>query len=309
MNILCRLISVVALNIFLITSVTAQSIGLIFKSENNDSPNQVLLFGSSHDGFAILEGVKKRVQMHLDTSCEAFVDEATPDLSESFETISNLSLIASTGNVLNEETIEKVFLILKRKFSVTLAVFNAETISKIKLLPISTLTLLLQSSVNVVDMPKNQGNSIDQIFKDVAESRKYKIEPLERRAAVYSSFQGISNGDYKKMIDALLILDTDIDRQKIMGNYFKESLSALAEGDATKVRENFIRSYTDSINLDPENIRTFFFNRDTHIANQIELLLKSGKKYCIAIGAAHLGSETGVLKKLADKNLIFTQIK
>jgi uncharacterized protein YbaP (TraB family) len=282
--------------------------GLIYKIENVDNSQQMLLIGSTHFGYEKMQGFDKVLENKMKDFCEKFADESsTEDYLSEFDQKLQTQL-ALTGAVLSDTAIEEVYVIFKRKFGTALALFNADSNSKIKLLPISTVVTMLLASIDVIGMPVPKGMSLDQIFKNHATSKGQKIEPLEMRASTLKHFGAVKNSEYLLLAEELIKLSKNKAKQTIMGQHGTSALNYLAQGNANLVRQEFINSYAVSTNIGQELLQKFFFDRDIHITDQIEALMKSEKNYCVAVGAAHLGGETGILKRLVDKKYLITRI-
>jgi uncharacterized protein YbaP (TraB family) len=284
-----------------------KSTGLIFKIAKK-SGNQLLLIGSAHAGFVQLDETKEVLEKNLNSFCKKFADETTFDDSMSESEFEKEIPITKTASVLSDELITNVHAIFYRRFGASLSLFNAESVTQIKTLPISTVAALLLS-IDTVGMQTPKGISIDEVFKNVALAKGEKIEALERRAPSIAHYRTISNSDYLSLIEGLIALLGDQNSQKIMGKYGIRGIVHQALGDADAVRREFFNSFASGTNIKSDVIQNFFFNRDAHMADQIEKFSKSGDNYCVAVGAAHLGGETGILKRLASKNFTITQIK
>jgi uncharacterized protein YbaP (TraB family) len=285
-----------------------ESIGLIFKITKKNTNNQLLLIGSAHAGFEQLDDTKGILEKNLNAFCKKFADETTFDESMSDAEFEKEVPIAKTAEVLSDELVKNIHAIFFRRYGASLSLFNADSVSQIKKLPISTVAALLLS-IDTIGTQAPKGISIDQIFKNVAQANGEKIEPLERRGPSIAHYRSISNSDYLSLIEGLTTLLSDQNSQKTMGKFGMKGIVHQALGDADAVRREFFNSFASGTTIKSDVIQNFFFNRDIHMADQIEKFSQAGDGYCIAVGAAHLGGETGILKKLANKNFTITQVK
>lgn len=285
--------------------------GLVFSIRHTGFPGQVILVGSTHYGFNELNESNLKISILLKSSCEAFADEST------VETIPNGTLskyLELTGiplakDVLNESQIQSIYQILLTKYNSNLAIFGAGSTEDLKFLQISTVIALLPTAINTTDAPISIGTSLDKHFSDIAKSRNLPMHALEKRKDIYEHYKNIHPLHYKKFIDGLLSLHSDSIKQRIMAHHFKLILQNIEAGDVNGVREEFIKSFSNSMKLDSDIVSNIYFGRDSSIATQIGLLVDNGVNYCVALGAAHLGGSEGVLEKLRIKNYKIEQIK
>lgn len=281
---------------------TESADGLIFKIRNQDNTKNLMLIGSVHFGYSKLDniGIKLAKQMH--PFCTKFVDETTVDTSMLESKFAEKIPLTLAEDILTENNINDVYILLKKKYGNALKIFEADSESKIKKLPISSLTMLLLTSIDITGMPKSIGTSLDQIFKDVAKLKNENIKNLEMRHAIKEHYQSIPNDDYLSLVNGLIQLANDKNKQEILGQHGTEALNQLVIGNVDLVNQEFIKSYSLSLNISPQIIEKFFLGRDTHITDRIETFIKTTENYCVAVGSAHLGGENGILKKLRSRN-------
>jgi TraB/PrgY/gumN family len=286
-----------------------QVTGLIYNIEADNPAKKILVVGSAHFGYSKLNQVNELLKKHMDSFCRKFADESTLDESMSNEELLRLPPMPTGENYFSDALANEIYLLTFKKFGSVLNLFNADSPAKIKKLPLLVVVMTVISSIDVDGMPQTTGVSIDQTFQEFANLRGEKIEALEKRLATQAHYRSIDSTDYVLMIKELIKLSKDTEKQKVLGHHGTESLDNNLLGDPDVVRSKLIDSFALSTNIKPELWERFFFNRDKHITEEIEKYLLSGKNYCIALGAAHLGGEAGVLRRLAAKGYKITQLK
>jgi len=183
-------------------------------------------------------------------------------------------VLSASENELVEKTIEK-YSLLPLKF--------------MKRLPLEAVILVLSAS------PKAMGcttpiASYELKIVDAAKSNQKKIAGLETFEQQLGFIPDVKNSDTKKvLLDSLSKFEERVDRmRKLREVYFRQNADQLFETATSDWKE------------DPKFQTTILDERNQAWVPKIESLLKNESIF-LAVGAAHLGGDQGLLKLLRDR--------
>jgi uncharacterized protein len=257
----------------------------------------VYLFGTIHVGkpdFYPLPAVVEDSFKRADT----LVEEIKPDPSDAmlrkkFAAEHGLYPGSETiANHLGEETIRRLAIYLKRK-----SWQEQQIISKMR--PSMIASMIKGESETRLGLDKEHG--LDKHFATEAENSHKPLEALETAA-----FQEQLLSDMASEVEDSYLLQTLVDAQKPISN-LEMIIDAWRSGDAEKMQELSDQSYIDYPQLKPFK-KKVLDDRNDAMAKKIEQFLTTNKTYFVAVGAAHMVGEHGLVSLLKAAGFTVEQL-
>ena len=142
---------------------------------------------------------------------------------------------------------------------------------------------------------------IDMHFMNQAKEKKMEIVELENFDLQIKLFAGLSKEDSEMFLRSTLLDAEKLETQ------MNTVVNAWMKGD-TKTIEGF---FTSNVKEYPELEKMYKKmndDRNVGMAEKVVTYLKTGKKYFIVVGAAHMVGKNGVVQMLKDKGYTVTQL-
>lgn len=269
--------------VFSVVIVFSQSVFWEITGNKLDKP--AYLYGTIHIQDKLVFSYDKIVEEKL-KSCEGFameilMEETPPEEMKKAMLMENNTL----QDLLSEDDYNLLDSVMKAKTGQSLFIFN-------KMKPFFISSQLMQADMNK-DMPL----ALDLHFLEIAKNAGLKTFGVEKFEHQMKAVDEISLDDQCKM---LMEGAKDTTKSKEM---FKDLLDAYISGDLDKMLE---LSADTSM---PENFnQAFLIDRNKVMAKNAHKLLKKHRMF-IAVGAAHLAGEKGVINLLRKKGYTVKPIK
>lgn len=268
--------------LFIVNTVFSQS--LLWKISGNGLKTSSYLYGTIHIQDKKVFAFDSTVTNAFN-SCDAFAMEIL--LTKVKPEVLKKATLMKHGSLKELMTDDDYKLVSK--------VFNEKTGANL-LLYDKMKPFFLSSQIEQADMPKDMKDALDIYFFKLAEKQgkqTYGVEKFEQQVAAIDK---ISLKDQIKML-----VETVKDTSKAD---FSELLNAYLNFDLNKLMELTSKDTT----LPGNFAEAFLINRNKVMAKSIKKLTKKSKTF-IAVGAAHLPGENGVIKLLRDYGFTVEPVK
>lgn len=264
-----------------------QSFPAMTISKNGKS---VLLVGSSHVGINPVTK-NKLVDQEIAKSngiCFEYDDEDKVSASQSKE----LVLGSQNSKPLNQRFSETTLKRISEKFS-PFGITEKEIFS---FQPMTLYLLIERTAKKITQMNTklSSKNSVDAYIKNIAKINSIPKKGLEEKYAVAQSVAAVSDSDWEEFINRFMSL---VECEECVNNYVENMLIAYEHSvDPNHVNKYLMKSFSSDPWLGAFYSRLLINERNTKMVEKLEIdVLSSGKCDVVAIGAAHLGGENGLL--------------
>ncbi len=268
--------------LFLINNVFSQS--LLWKISGNGLKTPSYLYGTIH--------IQDKKVFAFDTtvtnafnSCDAFAMEILMTKIKP-ETLKKATLMkkGSLKELMNDQDYKLVAKVFHEKTGANLLLYD-------KMKP-----FFLSSQIEQADMPKDMDEALDLYFLKLAEKQgkaTFGVEKFEQQVAAIDK---ISLKDQIKMLVDAVKDTSEADFTELLDAYLSFDLNKLMEltSKDTTLPDNFAEA--------------FLIGRNKVMAKSIKKLTKKHKIF-VAVGAAHLPGDDGVIKLLRDYGYIVEPVK
>jgi len=276
-----KILSIIPI-LFLINNVFSQS--LLWKISGNGLKTPSYLYGTIHIQDKRVFAFDSTVTNAFN-SCDAFAMEIlVSDIKPEVMKKATIMKKGSIKELMNEEDYKLVAKVFHEKTGANLLLYD-------KMKP-----FFLSSQIEQADMPKDMDEALDLHFLKLAEKQgkaTFGVEKFEQQVAAIDK---ISLTDQIRML-----VDAVKDTSKAD---FSELLNAYLSADLNKLME-----LTSQDTTLPENFaEAFLIGRNKVMAKSIKKLTKKHKIF-VAVGAAHLPGNDGVIKLLRDYGYTVEPVK
>ncbi len=268
--------------LFLINNVYSQS--LLWKITGNGLKTPSYLYGTIH--------IQDKRVFSFDTtvtnafnSCDAFAMEILLSKVKP-ETLKKATIMkkGSLKELMSEDDYKLVAKVFHEKTGANILLYD-------KMKP-----FFLSSQIEQADMPKDMDEALDLYFYKLAEKQGKSTFGVEKFEQQVAAIDKVSLKDQIKMlIDA--VKDTSKDD-------FSDLLNAYLNFNLNKLMELTSKDTT----LPGNFAEAFLINRNKVMAKSIKKLTKKHKIF-VAVGAAHLPGDKGVIKLLRDYGFTVEPVK
>ena len=300
--------------------------GLLWEIRGNGLANSSYLFGTAHlaEGMQILDSIKN-IDSIFGSINQLVSEYHILDLLEYInqEKEYNHSLLkpwpnpdSTYHNLLT--TKQKTILDADPKAS---ELFEKLENAKLNVRPLTFLDILKVDSENKSKNDKTEPLVLDAYLQGLAKKRNLKIASLDFNSefqsikeSMYSQLSPISYRDEVDILMDFIEKGSEMDSvensylNKLMTAYLKQDIHFLARyPSAPKVHHNKILSYLEKDGFMKLQKELFIDERNNLWMNKIPNLINDHPSL-IAVGAAHLGGEKGLINQLREQGYTVTSI-
>lgn len=260
---------------------------LFWEISGNGLEEPSYLYGTMHTqderAFDFKDGV-----LDAFNNCSAYAMELNMDSVDQMEIMSLLMMEgdAALDNLLTEEEYEYVNTFFTDSVGVGLIMFN-------KMQPMYTSSMVSLRSLN-----SQESEALDLYFFSMAKEQGKAVYGLEEMVEQIGAFNSIDYGKQAEglveAVDAAYDGSGDAEVAAMMDVYANGDLDSL-----------LVMTQSADSDLDSNFSKTFLIDRNHRMANRAVPMIKEGSVF-IAVGAAHLPGEQGVIELLRAKGYTVT---
>lgn len=301
--------------------------GLLWKITGNGLNHTSYLFGTCHisGGMQILDSIKPFDSIFRLTNqliCEFQLGDFTKHLKgkkeNDFNFLKPWPVPDSTYNNL---------LTVKQKIIFDSVVNSYELLTKIKQAnlntrPLSFLNFIKFSKKITPNNNKTQGSILDYYIQNLAKKRDMQIVSLDSEKEYQKIKDSISSDhiqlSYRNEVDILMYyienqhhidsLKVDM-TNKVLSAYLKQNINfIMQQSEEINLHNNKILSYLGNGEFLEVQQKMMIDERNNLWMNKIPKLIEDSSSF-IAVGAAHLGGEKGLINQLRELNYTVNSVK
>ncbi|MDQ3191633.1 MAG: TraB/GumN family protein [Bacteroidota bacterium] len=251
---------------------------LLWEISGNGLSEPSYLYGTMHTADKRVFNFKRGV-IEAFNNAQAFAMELDFEKSIKFNLIEKLIMDSgyTIQSLLSEEEYAKVSAFFRDSLKQNVMMYN-------KMQP-----MFLASMVSQRNLKKDMGEPLDLYFNSLAKEQNKQIYGLETMEEQINAFSSIS---YKEQAEALLDAVENSEQGK---NEMEQMLEDYISGDLDK-----LLNMTKDKEMSEDFIEIFLTKRNRIMAERAEVIMKE-KSVFIAVGAAHLAGEQGLISLFQNK--------